>query len=83
MLRLIITTTYKNGHLHNEAGLLNKGFIRTNVKLFLVGRFAGERYSKECLVPTVKHGGGSMILGMFWYGKCWNCADRNNNREIL
>ena len=32
-----------------------------------VRRLANERYKKECLTPTVKHGGGNIMV---WGGKC-------------
>lgn len=35
--------------------------FNTNRRVF-VRRFAGERFSKPCLVPTVKHGGGSVMV---------------------
>lgn len=34
-----------------------------------VRRLAGERFRKECLTPTVKHGGGSIMV---WGGICVN-----------
>lgn len=33
----------------------------TNRRIF-IRRFVGERYRKECLVPTVKHGGGGVTV---------------------
>ncbi len=43
-------------------------FFRTKKKIF-VRRYSGGRFRKECLVPTIKHGGGSIMV---WGGVCAN-----------
>lgn len=40
----------------------SKFMLFGNNRRTYVRRFPGERYSKSCLVPTIKHGGGSIMV---------------------
>ena len=42
---------------------------------FLVQRKVGVRMMKQCVVPTVKHGEGSLIV--------WGCYNGNNTEDIV